>query len=103
MRQPAAVRLQAHPHSNDCWQFDLSPSDLKQVNKPSWVSEGRGNPQLMLDSVVYDRSGAAYMEYHCVYGEDVEAGLRFLFNAMSPKSLLIALNKRASAGARVSI
>jgi hypothetical protein len=36
----------------------------------------------MLFSVVDDRSGLAYQEYRCVYGEDVEAGLRFLFNAM---------------------
>ena len=27
----------------------------------------------------------AYQEYHCVYGEDVEAALRFLFAAMAPK------------------
>lgn len=39
----------------------------------------------MLFSVVDDRSGVAYQEYRCVYGEDVEAALRFLFNAMSPK------------------
>jgi hypothetical protein len=41
----------------------------------------------MLYSVVDDRSGVAYQEYHCVYGEDVEAALRFLFNAMAPKPL----------------
>lgn len=40
----------------------------------------------MLYSVVDDRSGVAYQEYHSVYGEDVEAALRFLFAAMSPKS-----------------
>jgi hypothetical protein len=28
----------------------------------------------------------AYQEYRCVYGEDVETALRFLFNAMSSKS-----------------
>jgi hypothetical protein len=84
LKQPPAVRFQAE-ESNECWQFDLSPSDLKQVNKPSWVREEGGNPQLMLYSVVDDRSGLSYMEYHCVYGEDVEAGLRFLFNAMSKK------------------
>ena len=39
----------------------------------------------MLFSVIDDRSGVAYQEYRCVYGEDVEAGLRFLFNAMAPK------------------
>jgi len=41
----------------------------------------------MLYSVVDDRSGAAYQEYRLVYGEDVEAALRFFFNAMSPKSV----------------
>src|SRR4051812_41097020 len=39
----------------------------------------------MLYSIVDDRSGVAYQEYRCVYGEDVEAALRFLFNAMAPK------------------
>jgi hypothetical protein len=41
----------------------------------------------MLFSVVDDRSGVAYQEYRCVYGEDVEAALRFLFNAMAPKQI----------------
>jgi putative transposase len=36
--------------------------------------------------LVDDRSGAAYQEYHCTYGEEAEAALRFLFNAMAPKS-----------------
>src|SRR5919198_6147739 len=85
-RQPPAVRFQAS-HSNDCWHFDLSPSDLKQVPAPAWVREDRGPPTLMLFSVVDDRSGVAYQEYHCVYGEDVEAALRFLFNAMAPRSI----------------
>jgi len=30
---PAAVRFQA-VHSNECWQFALSPSDLKQIKEP---------------------------------------------------------------------
>ncbi|MBF0551360.1 MAG: transposase family protein [Deltaproteobacteria bacterium] len=85
-RQPAAVRFQAR-HSNECWQFDLSPSDLKEVKEPLWVQPGRGTPLLMLYSVVDDRSGVAYQEYHCVYGEDVESALRFLFNAMAPKKI----------------
>jgi Integrase core domain len=84
-RQPPAVRFQAE-QSNDCWHFDLSPSDLKQIKKPNWVEPGRGNPTLMLYSVVDDRSGVCYQEYHCVYGEDTEAALRFLFNAMSAKA-----------------
>ena len=85
-RQPPAVRFQAR-HSNDCWQFDLSSSDLKKVEEPLWLKEGKGHPLLMLYSVVDDRSGVSYQEYHCVYGEDVEAALRFLFNAMSPKKI----------------
>jgi hypothetical protein len=85
MRQPAAVRFQAQ-RSNECWHFDLSSSDLKHVKTPAWIEEGRGRPLLMLYSVVDDRSGVAYQEYHGVYGEDVEAALRFLFNAMSAKA-----------------
>lgn len=85
-RQPPAVRFQAE-HSNDCWHFDLSPSDLKHVKTPDWMEPGRGHPLLMLYSVVDDRSGVAYQEYHGVYGEDVEAALRFLFAAMSPKPM----------------
>jgi hypothetical protein len=40
----------------------------------------------MLFSVVVDRSGVCYQEYQCVYGEDAESALRFLFNAMTTKS-----------------
>lgn len=83
-RQPPAVRFQAK-RSNDCWHFDLSPSDLKTLSSPSWVQPGRGKPQLMLYSVVDDRSGVCYQEYRCVYGEDAETALRFLFNAMTAK------------------
>ncbi len=85
-RPPPAVRFQAE-QSNDCWQFDMSPSDLKQVEAPLWIEPGRGQPQLMLFSVVDDRSGVCYQEYRCVYGEDAESALRFLFNAMAPKTL----------------
>jgi hypothetical protein len=85
LRQPPAVRFQAE-YSNQCWHFDLSPSDLKHVKSPAWIEPGRGHPLLMLYSVVDDRSGVSYQEYHGVYGEDVEAALRFMFAAMSPKS-----------------
>jgi hypothetical protein len=64
----------------------MSPSDLKQVEAPLWIEQGRGKPPtLMLFSAVDDRSGVVYDEYRCVYGEDAESALRFLFNAMSPK------------------
>lgn len=40
----------------------------------------------MLYSVVDDRSGVCFLEYRCVYGEDAESALRFLFNAMAAKA-----------------
>lgn len=84
-REPPAVRFQAE-RSNALWHFDMSPSDLKQLKPPAWVDPDRqGAPTLMLFSVVDDRSGVAYQEYALVYGEDVEAALRFLFRAMAPK------------------
>ena len=81
-RGPSAASLRGQ-HSNDCWQFDISPSDLKHIEQPEWIEPGRGQPTLMLFSVVDDRSGIAYQEYRCVYGEDAESALRFLFNAMT--------------------
>jgi len=48
-RQPATVRFQAE-HSNDSWQFDLSPSDLKQITEPPWLRPDRAAPTLMLFS-----------------------------------------------------
>ena len=85
-RAPAAVRFEART-SNALWQFDISPSDLKEIEHPVWIDPDRkGLPVPMLFSVVDDRSGAAYQEYRCVYGEDVESGLRFLFGAMAPKN-----------------
>ena len=35
-REPPAVRFQAQ-YSNELWQFDLSPSDLKQIKAPAWI------------------------------------------------------------------
>jgi hypothetical protein len=85
VRQPPAVRFQAE-RSNALWHFDMSPSDLKQLKAPPWIDADRqGAPTLMLFSVVDDRSGVAYQEYRCVYGEDAETALRFLFNAMALK------------------
>lgn len=83
-RPTAAVRFQAR-RSNELWHFDMSPSDLKQVEAPLWIEQGRGKPTLTLFSVVDDRSGVTYEEYRSVYGEDAESALRFLFNAFAAK------------------
>jgi hypothetical protein len=45
-RQPAAVRFQAE-NSNDCWHFDLSPSDLKQI---SLIGSAREYIEWLLDT-----------------------------------------------------
>jgi hypothetical protein len=45
LKQPPAVRFQAE-YSNECWHFDLSPSDLKHVKAPVWMQDGRGRPLL---------------------------------------------------------
>jgi hypothetical protein len=85
--QQPVVHFQAS-YANECWQFDISPSDLKALPKPPpWIDERRGRPALMLYSIVDDRSGVAYHEYRVVYGEDVPAALRFLFRAMAPKTI----------------
>ncbi len=83
-RAPAAVRFEAK-HANELWQFDMSPSDLKHIDRPEWIEPGQRQPTWMLFSVVDDRSGTAYQEYRCVHGEVAESALRFLFNAMAPK------------------
>jgi len=84
-RQPPAVRFEAE-YSNQCWHFDLSSSDLKRLKNATPLEPGRGKPLLMLYSVVDDRSGVSYQEYHEVDGEDTGAALKFLFNAMSAKN-----------------
>ncbi|AVA16189.1 MAG TPA: DDE-type integrase/transposase/recombinase [Thiobacillus sp.] len=84
VRPSAAVRFQAR-RANELWHFDMSPSDLKQVEAPLWIEQGRGKPTLMLFSAVDDCSGVVYQEYRCVYGEDAESALRFLFNAFAAK------------------
>ena len=58
-RAPAAVRFEART-SNALWQFDISPSGLKEIEQPVWIDPDRkGLPVPMLFGVVDDRSGAA--------------------------------------------
>jgi len=78
--EPVAVRFQA-TYSNECWQLDFAQSELKHL-----PTGNKGETQsLLLASVVDDRSGMMYQEYHLSDGENVLMALRFLFNAMSPK------------------
>jgi hypothetical protein len=85
-REDLITRFEA-TYSNAVWQFDLSVSDLKSLDGPipEWARDSP-KKQLMIYSVVDDKSGVCYQEYHAVTGEDVIAAFKFLFNAMSPKS-----------------
>jgi len=72
---------------NALMQAGKLPTDSASRGQRFIEMPDRGAPSLMLFSVVDDRSGVAYQEYRCVYGEDVGAALRFLFNAMAPKQI----------------
>lgn len=83
--QTTITRFEAK-NSNECWQFDISHSELKNLEViPNWITKEK-NPKILLYSIVDDRSGVIYQEYHVAYGEDTYTALRFLFNAMSEKT-----------------
>ncbi len=76
--EPAVVRFEAE-YSNDCWQFDFTPSDLKRFSVDS-------DKKLFIANVTDDKSGVLYYEYVEADGEDTLTALKFLFNAMSVKN-----------------
>jgi hypothetical protein len=75
-RPVAAVRFQAK-RSNELWQFDMSPSDLKQVEAPLWIERSRGKPTLMLFSVVDFTRAVAFRQQITSQSADNRRGLRF--------------------------
>ena len=77
--EPVVVRFEAE-ESNDCWQFDFTPSDLKQL-------ENNNGEKLFIASVTDDKSGVLYSEYTESSGEDALTALKFLFRAMSAKQI----------------
>ncbi|NQY66092.1 MAG: hypothetical protein HRT38_20935 [Alteromonadaceae bacterium] len=77
MKNTPAVRFQAQ-HSNECWQFDLSPSDLKHVKEPLWFDKNRGKPILMIYSIVDDRSGVCYHSIPQFFIIDICEHLNFI-------------------------
>jgi hypothetical protein len=72
LRQSPAIRFEAS-QSNECWQFDISVSDLHYLAEQKALQEAgqSGYPHLALFSVVDDYSRVNYQEYHLVYGESV--------------------------------
>lgn len=79
--EPVVVHFQAE-YSNDCWQLDFTSSELKKLPGESF---GAFDQELLLASVVDDRSGVLYQEYFSSNGENALMALRCLFNAMAPK------------------
>lgn len=77
--EPIVVRFEAEK-TNDCWQFDFSPSDLKRFSK-------HDEQKLFIASVTDDKSSVLYAEYILADGEDAITALKFLFNAMSAKKM----------------
>jgi hypothetical protein len=45
-REPPAVGFQVC-YSNECCQFDVNPSDLKEIKEPRWLEAARGPPTLL--------------------------------------------------------
>lgn len=80
MLEPIVVHFQAE-QSNDLWQMDFTPSELKKLHQ----SDSPSDKGLMLASLVDDRSGVLYQEYFLSDGETALMALQFLFNAMAPK------------------
>src|SRR3546814_13810705 len=61
----------------------MSPSDLKQVEAPLSIEQGRGNPTLMLFSAVDDCSAVVSQVYRSAYAEAAASALRLIFNAFA--------------------
>ncbi len=78
--EPPVVRFEAE-HSNDCWQFDFTPSELKQLSP-------QDDKKLFIANIIDDKSGVLYYEYVQTNGEDTLTALKFLFNAMAAKKNL---------------
>ena len=74
--EPVVTHFEAE-YSNECWQFDFTPSDLKKIN---FIS---GNEKLLLAIFVDDASGAVSGEYVITPGESAIVALSVLYNATS--------------------
>jgi hypothetical protein len=66
-------------YSNQCWQLDITPSELHRL-----PTQHANDPRrLMLYSVIDDKSGLSYSRYYLAEGEDTLTALDFLYHAFS--------------------
>jgi hypothetical protein len=66
-------------YSNQCWQFDITPSELHKLDEQNSEDPRR----LMLFSVVDDNSGISFSKYYYAEGEDTMTALDFLYYSFS--------------------
>lgn len=66
-------------YSNQCWQLDITPSELYRI-----PSQHPDDPRrLMAYSVIDDKSGLSYSRYYLTEGEDTLSALDFLYHAFA--------------------
>ena len=74
--EPIVSRFEAQ-YSNECWQFDFTPSNLKRLNN--------SDTGLFLANILDDKSGIVFSKYIETDGEGAMSTLLFLFDAMKDK------------------
>lgn len=81
LTEPTVNHFEA-PFSNQCWQLDITPSELHRLP----FQHADDPRRLMAYSVVDDKSGLSYSRYYLSEGEDTLTALDFLYNAFSKMS-----------------
>jgi hypothetical protein len=78
LTEPTVNHFEAS-YSNQCWQLDITPSELHRL-----PTQHPDDPRrLMLYSVIDDKSGLTYSRYYLAEGEDRLTALDFLYHAFS--------------------
>ena len=78
LSEPAVNHFEAS-YSNQCWQLDITPSELYRFS-----SQSANDPRrVMAYSVIDDKSGLVYSRYYLTEGEDTLTALDFLYHAFS--------------------
>jgi Integrase core domain len=78
LSEPTVNHFEA-AYSNQCWQLDITPSELHRL-----PSQHPDDPRrLMVYSVIDDKSGLSYSCYYLAEGEDTLTVLDFLYHAFA--------------------
>lgn len=78
LTEPTVNHFEAS-YSNQCWQLDITPSELHRL-----PSQHPDDPRRLFSfSVIDDKSGLTYSRYYLAEGEDTLTALDFLYHAFS--------------------